>query len=470
MNLLGSLQRIGNALMLPIAVLPAAAILYRLGKIDWHNPFMIQFAKVMLSAGETVFTNLPLLFAVGVALGLTEGAGAAALASVLGYLVLTSVLKSYTTDGIMLDTGVIGGIITGSISAGLYKKYHAIQLPSWLQFFGGKRFVPIVTTFAMLIVGVIFGYVWPPVQSAISITGNWIVDKGSLGAFTYGVLNRLLIPFGLHHIINNIVWFNVGDYAKATGDLVHGDLTRFFAGDKTAGMFMTGFFPIMMFALPAACLAMLHEANKEHRKIVAGILISAALTSFLTGTTEPIEFSFMFLAPVLYVVHAVLTGASLAITWALGVKHGFGFSAGAIDYFLNWDLATKPILIVPIGLGFAFVYYFLFRIIIRAFQLQTPGRSNQSLQDIAPTVGIQDRIGTLAVQVMEAVGGKENVIKLDACITRLRLTLREDRFVNENELKRLGAAGMMNLGRGNVQVVFGTESELIRDRMKRMMQ
>lgn len=472
MNFLGVLQRIGKALMLPIAVLPAAAILLRLGAIDWGNPVMGQIAKVMLSAGDAVFSNLPLLFAIGVAVGLTDGAGAAALASVVGYLVLTSVLKNYSTEQMKLDTGVLGGIITGIIAAGLYNRYQNIQLPTWLQFFGGKRFVPIVTSFAMLFVGVIFGYIWPPVQEAISAAGNWIVGAGSLGAFIYGVLNRLLIPFGLHHILNSLVWFNIGDFTKASGEVVHGDLTRFFAGDKTAGMFMTGFFPIMMFALPAACLAMVHEAKKEQRKIIGGILISAALTSFLTGITEPIEFSFMFLAPVLYVFHALFMGLSMALTWGLGIKDGFGFSGGAIDYVINWGLATKPFLIIPIGLAFAVVYYFLFRFMIRKFNLKTPGRTDEVIAESTASVtnsGSKSKLETKAEAVIQAIGGKANIQHLDACITRLRLTLEDDGKVNQSELKRLGAAGIMNLGHGNVQVVFGTESELIRDAMKKMM-
>jgi PTS system N-acetylglucosamine-specific IIC component len=475
MNVLGALQRIGKALMLPIAVLPAAAILLRLGAIEWGNPVMAQIAKVMLSAGDAVFSNLPLLFAIGVAVGLTDGAGAAALASVVGYLVLVSVLKNYSTEEMKLDTGVLGGIITGIVASSLYKRYHDIQLPAWLQFFGGKRFVPIAASFAMLFIGVAFGYIWPPVQMAISAAGNWIVGMGSAGAFIFGILNRLLIPFGLHHILNSLVWFNVGEFTKATGDIVHGDLTRFFAGDKTAGMFMTGFFPIMMFALPAACLAMIHEARKEQRKIVGGILISAALTAFLTGITEPIEFSFMFLAPVLYVVHAIFTGVAMALTWGLGIKHGFGFSGGAIDYVLNWGLATKPFLIIPIGLAFAVVYYFLFRIIIRKLNLQTPGRTEVSPEGIetesvlsTKDLGNKGKLNAKAAAVTEAVGGKENIIQLDACISRLRLTVKDDNKVDQTELKRLGAAGIMNLGKGNVQIVFGTESELIRDAMKKM--
>ncbi|HEX7056748.1 MAG TPA: N-acetylglucosamine-specific PTS transporter subunit IIBC [Bacilli bacterium] len=471
--MLGALQRVGKSLMLPIAVLPAAGILLRLGAIDYHNAFVNDYiAKVLLSAGDAIYSNLPLLFAIGVAIGLTEGAGAAGLAGVVGYEILIKVLAIRNTESMTLDTGVLGGIIAGLIAAWMYKKYHTIQLPTWLQFFGGKRFVPIVTALFMVFVGLIFWVIWPPVQTVISDAGDWIVGAGSVGAFVYGTLNRLLIPFGLHHIINAIAWFQVGDFTNAAGEVVHGDLTRFWAGDKTAGMFMTGFFPIMMFALPAACLAMLHEAKKEQKRIAAGILISAALTAFLTGVTEPIEFLFMFLAPALYLVHALLTGVSLALTWALGVKLGFNFSAGAIDYFIfNPGVATNMWLMIPIGLVYAIVYYLLFRAIIRMFNLKTPGR-----EDLAPesdaSMSAQAGPGKLADKagsILKAIGGTENVTHIDACITRLRLTLKDEQAIQEAELKRLGAAGIMKLGQGNVQIVFGPESELLRDEMQKLM-
>ncbi|MGA9172760.1 MAG: PTS transporter subunit EIIC, partial [Thermoactinomyces sp.] len=355
-GLLGSLQRIGKSLMLPIAVLPAAGLLLRLGTLLSDPKFgkesAIYFVGEVLTRGAgAIMDHMPILFAVGVALGLAEEAGAAALAAVVGYLVLSQVVDLGSTKAVKLDTGVLGGILSGIVAAWLYRRYHKIKLPDWLQFFGGKRFIPIITSFAMVLIGLIFLFIWPTVQGWITSAGNWLIGAGAIGVFVYGVLNRLLIPFGLHHIINTIVWFNVGSYHGVTGDM-----NRFLHGDHTAGIFMAGMFPIMMFALPAACFAMLHEARPSQRKKVYGVLVSAALTAFLTGVTEPIEFSFMFVAPLLYVVHAILTGVSLAVVDLLGIRHGFTFSAGAIDYILNYNLATKPLLLLSVGVVYAVLY------------------------------------------------------------------------------------------------------------------
>lgn len=316
MKWLASVQKLGKALMLPVAVLPAAALLLRLGAPDVFNiPFIMQ-------AGAAVFDNLPLIFAIGIAIGFAEGDGVAALAAAVGYFVLT---KGATTINKDINMGVLGGILMGIIAGYLYNKYHDIKLPDFLGFFGGKRFVPIVTAFAAIVLALVMGYVWPPIQNGIYALGEWIIGAGALGVFVYGVLNRLLIPFGLHHVINSLVWFVFGTFKTAAGEVVTGDLNRFFAGDPTAGIFMAGFYPIMMFGLPAAALAMWAAARPNQRKVVSGVLISAALTALLTGITEPIEFAFMFLAPVLYVIHALLTGLSLAITYILGIKAGFGF-------------------------------------------------------------------------------------------------------------------------------------------------
>lgn len=273
-----------------------------------------------------------------------------------------------------LNMGVLSGIIAGVVAGLLYNRYKDIKLPDYLAFFGGKRFVPIITGLACVVLGIVFGYVWQPVQHAIDAVGQWLLTAGAIGTFVYGFLNRLLLVTGLHHIINSLVWFVFGTFTPAGGAAVTGDLHRFFAGDPSAGGFMAGFFPIMMFGLPAACLAMFHEAPKARRAIVGGLLFSMALTSFLTGVTEPIEFSFMFLAPVLYVIHAVLTGLSLAICQLLGVKLGFTFSAGAIDYVLNYGLSTKGWIAIPLGLAYGLAYYGLFRFFIRKFNMATPGR------------------------------------------------------------------------------------------------
>lgn len=456
-NQLGNLQKLGKALMAPVAVLPAAALLLRLGAPDVFN------VPVIMAGGNAVFSNLPMIFALGVSMGLAGGAGAAALAGGVGYFVLSSVLAAMNKD---INMGVLGGIITGIVAASLYNKYKDIKLPTFLGFFGGRRFIPIVTSGAMLVLGIVFGFIWPPIQKAIYAAGEWAIGAGALGVFVYGTLNRLLIPFGLHHVINSLVWFVFGEFTNSAGQVVTGDLNRFFAGDPSAGIFMTGFFPIMMFGLPAACIAMLHEAKESQRRAVSGVLISAALTSFLTGITEPIEFAFMFLAPVLYLAHALLTGVSLALTWALGIKDGFGFSAGLIDYVLNYGLATKPLLLIPIGIVYGIIYYAVFRYIIRKFDLPTPGRLEGEATDAATgEIKISDR----ASRILTALGGKENIKAIDACITRIRLSVEDESMVDEPALKRAGATGVMKLGGGNLQVVVGTEAELIVEEMKKVL-
>ena len=384
---LGVLQRVGRSLMMPIAVLPAAALLLRFGQPDMlgkdglgaHAVWINKVADVFAAAGGVLFDNLPLLFAVGIAIGFARKSdGSTGLAAVVGFLVFSKVFDVVTVgktiNGKPLTMGVLSGILMGIVTALLYERFYRIKLPSYLAFFGGRRFVPIITAFSAVALGVLLGLIWFPIGSAINNFGEWIVGAGAVGAGVYGVINRLLLPFGLHHIVNSLVWFVFGDYTDAAGKVVHGDLNRFFAGDPHAGTFMTGFFPIMMFGLPAAAIAIWQEASPERRKMVGGIMISAALTSFLTGVTEPIEFAFLFVAPVLLVVHALLTGASLAICAALGIKSGFGFSAGAIDYVINFNKATHPLWLIVIGLGYAAIYYVLFRFMIRRFNLMTPGR------------------------------------------------------------------------------------------------
>src|SRR5436309_13629146 len=314
-RVLGALQSLGRSLMLPIAVLPAAALLLRLGQPDLLN------IPWMAAAGNAVFTNLSMIFAIGIAIGLTGGEGAAGLAAIVGFLVFTGVFNTLIPQvggkpDPNINMGVLSGILVGLVAAGLYRRFYDIRLPDYLAFFGGKRFVPIVTAFAALILGAIFGLIWPPIQGVINAGGQGIVSLGPVGTGIYGFLNRLLIPLGLHHVLNTYVWFQLGTYHGPNG-IVNGDLNRYFAGDPTAGNFMAGFFPIMMFGLPAACLAMIRHANFP--KVAAGILLSAALTSFLTGVTEPIEFAFLFVAPLLFVIHAILTGTSLAVCTILGI-------------------------------------------------------------------------------------------------------------------------------------------------------
>ena len=456
--MLGGLQKLGKALMLPVAVLPAAALLLRLGAGDVLDiPFVMQ-------AGAAIFDNLALLFAIGVAVGLAfDGGGAAALAGAVGYLTLT---KAIVTINETVNMGVLAGILSGAVAGLLYNRYHDIRLPDFLGFFGGKRFVPIAASAASIVMALVLGYVWPPIQSVIHGVGEWIIGAGLLGAFVFGTLNRLLLPLGLHHVLNSLVWFVFGEYGDATGKIVTGDLHRFFAGDPTAGTFMTGFFPIMMFALPAAALAMYSTSRRENRKAVAGILFSVALTSFLTGITEPIEFAFMFLAPVLYVAHSLLSGVALALCSLLGVHHGFGFSAGAIDYVLNYGLSTKGWMIVPIGLAFAAVYYFLFVFIIRAMDLPTPGREAEATGATAQALSTAD-MARLAGSYVETLGGRDNLVQIDACITRLRLVLRDGSAVDEARVKALGATGIIRPNATTMQVVIGTKAEILADAMRR---
>ena len=407
------LQRIGKSLMLPIATLPAAALLVRFGADDmlgsFHNTFMKNVAAVMAAGGGALINNLPLIFAIGVAIGFAKKSdGSTALAGLVGYLVYNAVsmqmfagsklkakvLGVFVTSGdigvnqavpagglhLALDTrqpnptGVLGGILVGITAALLWQRFYRIKLPTWLAFFGGRRFVPIITAVACLFLGVLMGWIWSPIGGWIDDLSSWVARNSVLGAFIYGTFNRLLIPFGLHHVLNSVPWFQLGSYTKPDGTTVHGDIARFLAGDKSAGMFMTGFFPVMMFGLPAAALAMWRAALPHKRKVAGSILIAAALTSFVTGVTEPLEFAFMFVAPVLFVIHALLTGASLAIMQGLGSKDGFGFSAGVIDFLLNWNIATKPWMILIVGPIYAVVYYLLFTFAIRLLNLKTPGR------------------------------------------------------------------------------------------------
>jgi PTS system N-acetylglucosamine-specific IIC component len=393
---LPQLQRIGRSLMLPIAALPAAALLLRLGQPDmlgehgladvlgrWLEPV----ADVIGAAGGALFANLPVLFAVGVAIGFARKAdGSTALAALVGYVVfraVTDAMSPYVlgeppegVDQELINFGVLGGLIIGITAALLWQRYYRIKLPPYLAFFGGRRFVPIVTAFAALVIGVAMSFVYKPFDSGLYELSKWVTENEVFGGGVYGTLNRLLIPLGLHHILNSFPWFTLGEYTTDSGAVVTGDIARFLSGDPTAGAFMTGFFPIMMFALPAAGLAIWQTARPAQKKIVGGIMLTAALTSFVTGVTEPIEFSFLFVAFPLYLIHAVLTGTSLALVNALGVRDGFGFSAGAIDYVLNFRIAEQPVLLILIGLIYAVIYYLVFRWVITRWNLRTPGRED----------------------------------------------------------------------------------------------
>ena len=474
------LQKLGRALMLPIAVLPVAGLLLRLG-----DPALLGI-PVFTAAGGAIFSNLGLVFAIGVAVGLArENHGAAGLAALVGFLVATkgaemllsvppsetaqlsaaaadlarSAYRSRELAKFSMPVGILSGLIAGAA----YNRFSEIELPSYLAFFGGRRFVPIATGCIGVIVAFAFGYGWPTLARGMEALSQAVVGSGSWGLFAYGVLNRALIVTGLHHILNNLAWFLIGDYHGVTGDL-----NRFFAGDPGAGAFMSGFFPVMMFGLPGACLAMYRAARPERRLVVGGLMLSIGLTSFLTGVTEPIEFTFMFLAPVLYAVHALLTGLAMVIMDAAGIHLGFSFSAGLFDYLLNFSRATHPLWLLPIGVGYFGLYYALFRYGIARFNLATPGRETTpaagSLLAAATTAG--EREGR-ADAFIAALGGAPNLSSVDACTTRLRLVVADGARIDSQALAGLGARGVVRPSANAVQVVLGPIADQVAGEIRR---
>jgi PTS system N-acetylglucosamine-specific IIC component len=469
---LGVVQQLGRALMLPIAVLPVAGLLLRLGQPDLLNIAWVA------AAGDAVFSNLGLLFAVGVAVGFArENHGAAGLAAVVGFLVTThgaEVALPVPTEVIAGLTGSVRdltaaaykarelaklsvplGILSGLIAGVCYNRFSEITLPSYLAFFGGRRFVPIATGFLGLLLAAICGRTWPYLEQGMDAFSHAVLGSGAAGLFIYGTLNRLLVVTGLHHILNNVAWFLIGDFHGVTGDL-----NRFFAGDPTAGDFMSGFFPVIMFGLPAACLAMYHRALPERRAVVGGLLLSMALTAFLTGVTEPVEFTFMFLAPSLYALHALLTGLAMVIMHLARVHLGFSFSAGLFDYLINYGRATRPLLLLPMGLVYFALYYGLFRLFIARFDLRTPGREPETAAE-APVAA-----GSEADGFITALGGAGNLRSVDACTTRLRLVVGDSGAVDQAALVRLGSRGLVDLGGGSIQVVLGPIADQVAGRIR----
>ena len=479
-----AIQQLGRALMLPIAVLPAAALLLRFGQGDMLNlPFMS-------SAGAAIFDNLGLLFAIGIAVGFAkENNGAAGIAGIVGYFVTTkgaaailAVPPELALEGLskaaylakeVSRMSVPAGILTG-ISAGiLYNRFHAVVLPEYLSFFGGRRFVPIATGFFCLGWALAFGHAWPVLSACLDRLSLLITASGNMGLFLYGALNRLLIMTGLHHIINNVVWFLHGSFTvmqDGVTTVITGDLNRFSRGDPTAGAFMAGFFPVMMFGLPAACLALYKNALPAAKSAVGGVLLSMALTAFLTGITEPIEFAFMFLAPPLYALHAVLTGASLVVMNILDVKLGFGFSAGFIDYAINFSKSTRPLLLFPVGAVYAVLYYTLFSAAIRAFDLKTLGREAQDEVRVCASHGASlpeqaceenntpsiPECADPAIQGMvEALGGSANICSVNASATRLLVGVKNNMTVDRERLQTLGAFGFATEAPGKLHIVLG---------------
>jgi PTS system N-acetylglucosamine-specific IIC component len=463
-NIAERLQPLGRALMLPIAVLPVAGLLLRLGQPDLLNIGFIA------AAGDAIFSNLGLLFAIGVAVGLArENHGAAGLAGAVCFLVATkgaqvlvavppsalAAMSGAAAQALAADAFKAGAIaklsvptgITSGLAAGwLYNRYRDIRLPEFLAFFGGRRFIPIASGAFGVALAALIGFFFQSISNGMDALSHAVLGAGDWGLFAYGVLNRLLIVTGLHHIINNLAWFILGDFHGTTGDL-----KRFFAGDPSAGKFMSGFFPVMMFGLPAACLAMYQEALPARRKAVGGLLLSMALTAFLTGVTEPIEFSFMFLAPMLYALHAALTGLAMVVMNLLGVRLGFGFSAGLFDYVINFSKASRPLLLLPVGAVYFALYYGLFRLAIRRFGLKTPGREEEDEVASAPA----SVAGPRGANFVAALGGAGNLTSVDACTTRLRLVLLDGRAADEKALKALGARGLVRPSANALQVVLG---------------
>ncbi|HTH61212.1 MAG TPA: PTS glucose transporter subunit IIBC [Paraburkholderia sp.] len=472
----GVLQKIGKSLMLPVAVLPVAGLLLGLGATDFHGYVPTVVLALMKNAGDVIFANLPLIFAVGVALGFTENDGVSAVAATIGYLVMTATLgviakvEGIEADTIMgipsIQTGVFGGILAGGLAAWMFNRYYRITLPPYLGFFAGKRFVPIVTAIGSIALGAILSFVWPPIGAGIKAFSHWAaVSDPRTAATIYGFIERLLIPFGLHHIWNVPFFFEMGSYLDpTTGKTVHGDITRFFAGDPTAGI-LAGAFLFKMFGLPAAAIAIWHCAKPEKKVAVGGMMVSAALTSFLTGITEPIEFAFLFVAPVLYFIHACLAATSQFIANTLGMRMGFTFSQGGID-FLMFNLignkGTHAWYVFILGPIYAAIYYGVFRFVITRFNLKTPGREDDTVES---TAAVATGAGGRSRELVLAFGGRSNITSLDACITRLRISVKDPTRVDEAKLKALGAAGVVRVGDG-VQAIFGPLSENMKTDMQ----
>ncbi|PQJ89620.1 PTS glucose transporter subunit IIBC [Aliivibrio sifiae] len=466
-HLFASLQKVGKALMLPVSVLPVAGILLGVGAANFS--FLPEVVShLMEQAGGSVFGQMALLFAVGTALGFTNNDGVAGLAAVVGYGIMVATLKVMATvmgvDGI--ETGVLGGILAGGLAGWAFNKFYRIQLPEYLGFFAGKRAVPIVTGFASIALGLILSVVWPPVGGAIAAFSDWAAHQNPVAAFgIYGVIERSLIPFGLHHIWNVPFFYEAGTCTNNAGEQVHGIMTCFLTADDASRAAGNGFgqlaggYLFKMFGLPAAAIAIAHSAKPENRAKVMGIMASAALTSFLTGITEPIEFAFLFVAPVLYAIHAVLAGVAYMLTNALGIVHGHTFSNGFIDFVVQSPRAENMLLLVGLGLVYAVVYYIVFRFVIKAMDLKTPGREDED-ENAGPAVTGSE----LAGELVAAFGGKENITNLDACITRLRVSVASVEAVNQDKLKQLGAAGVVVAGSG-VQAIFGTKSDNLKTDM-----
>ena len=473
-------QRLGRSLMLPVAVLPAAAILLGLGY--WIDPTGwgadSPLAAFLIKAGGSIIDNIPILFAVGVALGMAkEKDGSSALSGLVAYLVVTTLLS---TNSVALLQGIdaakvdpafakIGnafvGLLSGIVASMMYNRFSHVKLPDAFAFFSGKRLVPIMTAVSMLVVAAVLFFVWPVVYTGLVSFGTGMSKLGYVGAGLYGFFNRLLIPTGLHHALNSVFWFDVAGI-NDIGNFLSGK------GEKgVTGMYQAGFFPIMMFGLPAAALAMVHTAKTKKKKQVASLMLAAGFASFLTGVTEPIEFAFMFLAPMLYLVHAVLTGLSLAIAAAFHWTAGFGFSAGLVDFVLSsrLPLANQPYMLLVQGLVFAVIYYFLFRFIITKFNLKTPGREDDDdeIEEVSLAKG-ESKFAAMAAQIYEGLGGDANVTAVDNCVTRLRMEVKDMNAVDQKKIKATGVPGINIVGKQSIQVIVGTNVQFVADEINKI--
>lgn len=479
------LQRIGRSLMLPVATLPVAALFMGIGYwIDpsgWGGNNIL--AAFLIKAGGTILDNLGILFAVGLAYGMSKDKdGAAALAGLVAFLTpMTLVNKAAVALFTKVDPekvnvafdainnkNVFIGILAGLVAAALYNRFSGVKLPMALSFFSGKRAVPIVTAGAMALISALLIFIWPPVYNALVSFGELISSMGPLGAGLYGFFNRLLIPTGLHHALNNVFWFNLAGID---------DIGKFWASEGTkgiTGMYQAGFFPVMMFGLPAGALAIYQCARPEKKKVTASLMVAAAFASFFTGVTEPLEFSFMFVAWPLYVVHAALTGISMFVAAFFHWTAGFNFSAGFIDFFLSLrvPIANKPYMLIVFGLIMAVIYYFTFMFVIKKFNLMTPGREEveeEAAEDIDPFVASgDDKFATMANQIYNALGGAANVTSIDNCTTRLRLQVKDTETVDQSKIKRTGVPGVKVIDGQNIQVIVGTEVQFVADEMKQL--
>ena len=475
------LQRLGKSLMLPVACLPVAAILMGIGY--WLDPSgwgaNNVAAAFLIKAGGALIDNMAILFAIGVGVGMSDDSdGTAGLAGLVSWLMITTLLS---TDVVAMLKGVDAsevpaafgkietqfiGILAGLIGSACYNKFKNTKLPAALSFFSGKRCVAIVTAGASLVATLILFFVWPVVYGALVAFGEAIISTGSIGAGIYAFFNRLLIPFGLHHALNSVFWFDVAgidDIGKFWGTKPGGILGQ-------TGMYMTGFFPVMMFGLPAAALAMYHTAKDNKKKIVAGLLLASGVSAFFTGVTEPLEFAFMFLAPGLYVVHAVLTGISVAVCAALPVRAGFNFSAGFVDWFLSFKapFAENPIWLLGIGIIVAIIYYIVFRVAIKKFNLKTPGREDDELNGEMNAHLSNDNFTEVASIILKGLGGKENIANIDNCVTRLRLEIKDHTLVNEKIIKSAGVAGIIRPSKTSIQIIIGTQVQFVADELKKL--